>query len=90
MKRQQSEQGAHEAQLARLQLQTFLGLVAHELSTPVTGTLGRAQLALRMARPSRQRHALVTIEAEARDPTRLIADLRDASQAGSGRFDPSP
>jgi signal transduction histidine kinase len=88
--RRQTERRAHEAELARRQLQTFMSMVAHELSTPTTGILGRAQLALRSARQSRERRALVAIEAEARGLARLVNDLRDAGRAGAGAFEIHP
>lgn len=34
VQRQQTERRAHDAELARQQLQTFMSMVAHELSTP--------------------------------------------------------
>ena len=90
VQRRQTEQRAHEAEIARQQLQTFMSMVAHELSTPTTGILGRAQLALRTARQSRERRALAAIEAEAVGLARLVNDLRDAGRAGSGSFEIDP
>jgi signal transduction histidine kinase len=87
IQRQQTERRAREAELARKQLQTFMGMVAHELATPLTGVLGRAQLALRTARQSRERRALASIESEALNLARLVNDLRDAGRVGAGQFE---
>lgn len=90
VQRQKAERRAHEAEMARQQLQAFMSMVAHELASPVTGVIGRAQLALRRARPSREQRALVAIEAEAQQIAHLVNDLRDAAQAGAGRFEIEP
>ena len=90
IQRQQTEQRARETELARQQLQTFTSMVAHELATPVTGILGRAQLALRTARHSRERRALASIEVEARSLARLVNDLRDAGRVGASQFEIAP
>jgi signal transduction histidine kinase len=87
VQRQQTERRARDAEVASQQLQTFISMVAHELATPVTGVIGRAQLALRRARRSREQRALVAIEAEAQQIAHLVNDLRDAARAGAGRFE---
>ncbi|HMA38214.1 MAG TPA: PAS domain-containing sensor histidine kinase [Chloroflexia bacterium] len=79
----------------------FLGLVAHELKTPVTSVKAYTQLALRTMRageagapppagPPRLTRLLETIDQQTDRLTRLINDLLDASRLESGQLPLTP
>lgn len=85
--------GAREAEEARARLQSFLGLVAHDLRGPLTTVRGYAQLLRQQATTTpldRESRALRAIEDGALRMQRLIGDLLDASRIGAGRFDVEP
>ena len=74
-------------QAARRQLQQFLALVAHDLSQPLTGIRGNAQLLRRRGKhDERDAARLEAIEEAAARMQRLIEDLRDAATIGAGQF----
>ncbi len=80
---------ASEAEVARQQLQAFLGMVSHDLGQPLTSIQGYAQLLARRggdSRPANEQRALHAIADAADRMRRLIADLRDASRIGAGQF----
>ncbi len=84
---------ARDGQEARERLQTFLGLVAHDLRGPLTTILGYAQLLLRRdtARvPESELSSLRAIEGAAVRMRRLVEDLLDASLIGAGHFQVKP
>ncbi len=88
---QQAQHAQQLAQAAQRSLQSFLGMVAHDLRGPLTGILGYAQVAGRSQTPAELRaRALATIEAEARRMDRLLADLVDAARLGAGSFQVHP
>jgi signal transduction histidine kinase len=75
------------AQEARARLQTFLGLVAHDLRTPLQVVLGRATLLRRMAVGFDQEPSILALERAARQMERLVGDLLMVAQIGSARFE---
>lgn len=87
------EQQAHAAaEAARENLQRFLGMVAHDLRSPLTAVRGYTQLALHDTgnEPAKVHRALVTIDDAARRMDRLVGDLLDAARIGAGRFEIQP
>jgi signal transduction histidine kinase len=65
----------------------FVSMVAHDLATPLTTIRGYAELLGRSnAAPDRQERARSIIISETRRLARLAADLADASQLVTGRF----
>ena len=82
-----------EAERARVSLQTFLGVIAHDLRTPLTTILGSAQLARRRVgagAPERLDEALAAIVAEGRRMDELIGHLVDAARVGAGQLEVRP
>lgn len=82
-----------EAEEARERLQTFLGMVAHDLATGMTNVMVGAELLTEhgtapMSDP--QRVAAAAISGGTRQMQRLLDDLRAASAIGAGRFDVRP
>jgi signal transduction histidine kinase len=87
--RQEATQHARAAQEARHQLQQFLGMVSHDLAQPLTTIQGSAQLLSRQAErmhPERRHRLQAAIDAAVQQMHRLIGDLKDAAQIGSGHF----
>jgi signal transduction histidine kinase len=82
-----AELAAREARQSQEHLQRFLAMVAHDLHNPITGILGFAQLLQRESTsPAARAHAAGAIERSALAMSRLIEDLVDAGQAGTGGF----
>jgi signal transduction histidine kinase len=80
---------AQEADESRQRLQQFLGMVTHELASPLTTIIGHIGLLARSAdgtRPAAEQRRLLVIQKSASQMRRLIGDLRDAAQIGVGRF----
>ncbi|MCC6174011.1 MAG: HAMP domain-containing histidine kinase [Chloroflexi bacterium] len=90
VQRQETIRRAHEAEVAREQLQTFMGMVVHELATPLTSILGSTQVLLRRSEPGQDQQLIAMAEREARTMSRLIEDLRDAARIGAGHFEIHP
>ncbi|MBI4495280.1 MAG: HAMP domain-containing histidine kinase [Chloroflexi bacterium] len=87
----EAERARQEAEMARQQLQRFLGMVVHDLRGPMTAILGSAQMAVRPdASPEHRERALATIGRQVRRMDRLVADLADAARIGAGRFEVQP
>jgi len=69
----------------------FLATLSHELRTPLSAVLGWTRLAQSgQLDAEKQRHALETIERNARLQARLIDDLLDVSRIASGKLRLSP
>jgi signal transduction histidine kinase len=88
IERGRSMRHARQADDARQQLQDFTNLVVHELRNPLTALRGFTQLLRRHAHnesPKIERDALV-IEHTAIRLARLVDDLRDTTELGTGRF----
>src|SRR5262249_22743963 len=84
-----AEQHAQAAELARQRLQEFLGMVAHDLRSPLAAVLGSLQILTRRAAqapPTREQRLLQLIETATQSMSRLLDDLRDAGATGAGRF----
>lgn len=82
-----AELAAREARQAHENLQNFLAMAAHDLRNPISGIIGYAQLLQRKnASPTMRARAASAIERSALVMNRLIQDLVDAGQAGSGGF----
>ncbi len=87
LRMQQLREAMTGSEMARQELQNFLGLVAHDLRGPLTAILGYAQLACRpTAGQQTRQEALVTIQDEARRMDRLVTNLLDAARIGAGQF----
>lgn len=88
IERDRSTRHARQADDARRQLQDFTSLVAHELANPLTALRGFTQLLRRHARddPRKIERDAIVIEQTALRLGRLVADLRDTTQLGTGRF----
>jgi signal transduction histidine kinase len=87
--RQLSARHAQDAEAAHQQLQQFLGMVTHDLSTPLSALLGYLQWLRRSAgqtTPEKQQWALSSIESAATRMCRLVDDLRDAEHTGASQF----
>ncbi len=84
------EQAARaEAERAHASLQTFLGIVAHDLRNPLSSILGYVQLLRRggaSAAPERLGPALEAIEGQARRMRQMIDTLVDAARIGAGEL----
>lgn len=88
-----AERHAGEAEAARQQLQDFLGMVSHDLRSPLTSLLGYTQLLetqLDQPSPDILRRAIPAMENAVRRITRLADDLLDAARIGAGRFTVRP
>lgn len=86
---QVEEQRANEAEAARDQLREFVGMVVHDLRTPLTVALGYTEFAKRKvtnAEVSGSERALTRIESSLKSMRRLVGDLLDAIRIGGGRF----
>jgi signal transduction histidine kinase len=84
-----AEQHAQAAELAHQRLQVFLGMVAHDLRSPLAAILGSLQMLTRQAPqapPTREQRLLQLIETATQSMSRLLEDLRDASATGAGHF----
>jgi signal transduction histidine kinase len=84
-----AEQHAQAAEMAHQRLQEFLGMVAHDLRSPLAAIFGSLQILTRRAiqAPSaREQRPLQLIETATQSISRLLDDLRDASAAGAGHF----
>jgi signal transduction histidine kinase len=82
-----AELAAREARQSQENLQRFLAMAAHDLHNPITGILGYAQLLQReRTSPAMRARAASAIERSALLMSRLIQDLVDAGQAGTGGF----
>jgi signal transduction histidine kinase len=87
--RQETARHAQDAEAAHQRLQQFLGMVTHDLSTPLSATLGYLEWLRRSAGPAmpeKQQWALSSIEAAATRMCRLVDDLRDAEHTGASQF----
>jgi signal transduction histidine kinase len=85
----EAERHAQAAEQARQRLQEFLGMVAHDLRSPLAAILGSLQILTHRATQvpaARQQRVLQLIEMSAQSMNRLLDDLRDASTTGAGRF----
>lgn len=80
-----------ERETARQAMQDFLGMVAHDLKTPLTVVIGYAQI-LRRGRDNEARRlqGLEAIESQAVLMNRLVTDLVDTARIGSGKFVVNP
>jgi signal transduction histidine kinase len=93
--RQETARRAEEAEHARNDLQQFMGMVAHDLASPLTGLILHANLLHdRFAQLSteQQEHGIAAIHVAAQRMKRLNTDLLDASRLATGHFrvEPSP
>ena len=70
-----------EAQAAR---EAFIGVLSHELRTPITTIYGNTQVMRRVADPATQREMLADVESEADRLYRLVEDLLILSRAETG------
>ncbi|PCC68571.1 PAS domain-containing hybrid sensor histidine kinase/response regulator [Nannocystis exedens] len=76
-----------EAEAATQLRDEFLATVSHELRTPLTSILGWAQMLQLDGLPAEQRrHAIDTIERNARAQAQLIEDLLDVSSILAGKL----
>ncbi|MDC0716454.1 PAS domain-containing hybrid sensor histidine kinase/response regulator [Nannocystis bainbridge] len=76
-----------EAETATRLRDEFLATVSHELRTPLTSILGWAQMLQLDGLPNEQRrHAIDTIERNARAQAQLIEDLLDVSSILAGKL----
>jgi signal transduction histidine kinase len=85
----EAERHAQDAEAAHQRLQQFLGMVTHDLSTPLSALLGYLQWLRRSAgqtTPEKQQWALSSIESAATRMCRLVDDLRDAEHTGVSQF----
>ena len=90
---EETERQRDEAERTRASLQTFLGVIAHDLRNPLTSILGSAQLARRrVAAGASERldEALAAIVAEGRRMDELIGHLVDAARVGAGQLEVRP
>jgi PAS domain S-box-containing protein len=89
----EAERRRDEAERARASLQTFLGVVAHDLRGPLTAIRAGAQLLRRRAgapSPERLGRALESIEDETRRMDELVGHLVDAARIGAGQLEVRP
>ena len=88
--RQEIERRAQDEEAARERLQTFLGMVAHDLAGGLTNVHVGAELLAQnggRAIDETDRVAIAAIVGGTRQMQRLLADLRAAAAIGAGRFD---
>lgn len=95
--REQAEAQATELALraANQHMEEFLGMVSHELKTPLTSIKGNTQLAVRQLRNSMQTFERIfslydAAEQQTRRLNRLVDDLLDVSRAQAGRLELIP
>jgi signal transduction histidine kinase len=89
----EAERQRDEAERARASLQTFLGVVAHDLRGPLTAIRGNAQLLRRRGSapsPERLGRALASIEDETARMDELVGHLVDAARIGAGQLEVRP
>src|SRR5262249_28122694 len=87
--RRREQRRADEAEAARDQLREVMGMVVHDLRSPLTVTAGYAQLLRRqLASPNATdpEPVLDRIDGSIQTMRRLVADLLDSSRVGAGRF----
>jgi PAS domain S-box-containing protein len=83
----QAQQERDQAERARAGLQTFLGIVAHDLRNPLTAIRGYAQLAnRRRSVPEQVVHLTTAIQEQAQRMNGLIGTLLDAARIGAGEL----
>ncbi len=84
-----AEQHAHDLEEVGQRLEVFQQMVAHDLRNPLTVLLNYVKL-LRRADPpldaAKQERAILAIASAAERMRRLVDDLENAVQIGSGRF----
>ncbi len=95
--RQQAEAQATELALraANRHMEEFLGMVSHELKTPLTSIKGNTQLAVRQLRNTMLTFERIfglydAAEQQTRRLNRLVDDLLDVSRAQAGRLELIP
>ncbi|HEU5382652.1 MAG TPA: ATP-binding protein [Ktedonobacteraceae bacterium] len=95
--REQAEAQATELALrtANQRMEEFLGMVSHELKTPLTSIKGNTQLAIRQLKTSMQAFERImglyeATEQQSRRLNRLVDDLLDVSRTQSGRLELIP
>ncbi len=95
--RERAESRANELALrqANRQMEEFLGMVSHELKTPLTSIKGNTQLAVRQLKNNLQSLEKILglyegAEQQSRRLNRLVDDLLDVSRARSGYLDLHP
>jgi signal transduction histidine kinase len=89
----EAERGREEAERAHASLQTFLGVVAHDLRAPLTSIRGNAEMLRRRgaaADADRQRRRLESIEEQSGRMNRMIGSLVDAARIGAGQLEVRP
>jgi PAS domain S-box-containing protein len=77
---------------ANEQMEEFLGMISHELKTPLTSIKGNTQLAMRQLKNSMQTfEKMLQLEESAEQQTRrlnrMVDDLLDVSRSRAGRLD---
>lgn len=94
---EQAEARATELALrtANQHMEAFLGMVSHELKTPLTSIKGNTQLAVRQLRNSLQSFERIfglyeAAEQQSRRLNRLVDDLLDVSRTRTGRLELLP
>lgn len=92
--RERAESQATELALraANQHMEEFLGMVSHELKTPLTSIKGNTQLAIRQLRTSMQTFERIlglyeSAEQQSRRLNRLVDDLLDVSRAQAGHLE---
>ncbi|HET8845897.1 MAG TPA: ATP-binding protein [Ktedonobacteraceae bacterium] len=95
--RERSEAQATELALrtANQRMEEFLGMVSHELKTPLTSIKGNTQLAIRQLRNSMQQFERIvglyeSAEQQSRRLNRLVDDLLDVSRSQAGHLELIP
>ena len=95
--RERADARANELALrqANRQMEEFLGMVSHELKTPLTSIKGNTQLAVRQLKNSLQSLEKILglyegAEQQSRRLNRLVDDLLDVSRARAGYLDLHP
>jgi PAS domain S-box-containing protein len=95
--RERAEAQATELALrtAQQRMEEFLGMVSHELKTPLTSIKGNTQLAIRQLRSSMQSFERIfglyeAAEQQSRRLNRLVDDLLDVSRAQAGHLELIP
>ncbi len=95
--RERAEARANELALrqANRQMEEFLGMVSHELKTPLTSIKGNTQLAVRQLKNSLQSLEKILglyegAEQQSRRLNRLVDDLLDVSRVQAGYLDLHP
>jgi signal transduction histidine kinase len=84
---------ADAAESARDQLREFLGMVVHDLRSPLTVAVGYTQLAQRQLAGTADdapKRTVAQIESSLQTMRRLVNDLLDSARIGGGRFVISP